>query len=302
MSLKSWLKFAYLGVVWGSTFLWIKIGLREIPPITFTAVRLLVAVIGLVVINLLFRSARPTRASWKDFLFLGMFNIALPFVLITWSEQYVATGAVSILSSTTPLFTLLIAPYFVPEERLTWVKVIGIITGFAGVVVLVVEQPGSEIGPFQWGELVVLLAALSYAAAVVYARRRTHTISPAWQALGQNIFATLILWPLAFSMEKSFVLPKAGLTWLAIIWLGIMATGIGTFLYYNLLNEIGPTRTTLISYAYPLMGVLLGAVFLGEEVGWQTVVGGTLILAGVILVNSSFSFRLGRTESEKRTL
>ena len=301
MSIKSWLKFAYLGIVWGSTFLWIKIGLEEIPPITFTAMRLLVAVCGLVAINLIIKPKLPRRANWRDFLFLGVFNIALPFALITWSEQYVSSGSASILNATTPLFTLMLAPFFVPEDRFTWPKVLGMVLGFAGVVVLVTDNVSAAFAGFRWGELVVLVASLSYAVAIIYARRRTVSMAPSMQALGQNIFATILLWPLALGLEGPLVLPRQTMTWVAVIWLGIMATCIGTVLYYALLKEVGPTRTTLTTYLFPLMGVLLGAIFLDEQVGLRMLVGGLFILGGVILVNSNLSinFKSRDIESER---
>ena len=292
MALKSWLKFLYLGIVWGATFLWIKIGLREMEPITFTALRLGVAVTGIAIIALILRPPLPKRSNLVDFAVLGVFNIALPFILITWSEKYITSGLASILNCTVPLFTMILAQIFVSDDPITLPRAIGLLVGFGGVVVLVSDQLGGPINMLQWGQWGVLAASLSYAIAVIYARRRTFTLAPSVQALGQNFFANLAVWSLAFGLEGSFSLPRLPLTWLSIAWLGIMATCIGTVLYYYLLREIGPTRTTLTTYIFPLVGVLLGVIFLNEQVDWRLAVGGVLIIVGVAVVNSQIRLPL----------
>jgi len=286
LSGKSWIKFIYLGVVWGATFLWIKVGLAELAPLTFTAFRLGVAVLGLVTIVLVLRPAPPRWSNLGDFLILGVFNVALPFALITWGEQHISSGLASILNSTAPLFTMFLAAVFVADDPINRPKAVGLLVGFGGVILLVADQVGGEFGAFQLGQLGILAASLSYAIAIIYARRRTFNLSPAVQAFGQNIFANLAIWSAAYSLEGPFVLPKLPITWLAIVWLGLMASCIGTVLYYGLLNEIGPTRTTLVTYLFPLVGVFLGVVFLNEKVDWQMIVGGVLIISGVVVVNT----------------
>ncbi len=285
MTTKSWLKFSYLGLVWGATYLWIKIGLEELAPLTFTALRLAVAVTGLLVIVLVVRPSRPRWSNLIDFLVLGVFNIALPFALITWSEQHISSGLASILNSTTPLFTMILALLFVADDRISLPMVIGLLVGFMGVILLFSDQLGAGVGHFQLGQAGVLAASLSYAVAIIYAKRRTFNLAPALQAFGQNVFANLAVWSAALSLEGSIQLPKLPLTWLSIVWLGIMATCIGTVLYYSLLAEVGPTRTTLVTYLFPLVGVILGIIFLDEKLNWQTIVGGLMIISGVAVVN-----------------
>jgi drug/metabolite transporter (DMT)-like permease len=283
---KSWLKFSYLGIVWGATFLWIKVGLEELAPLTFTALRLGVAVFGLFMLLLILRPSRPRLSNLGDFLVLGVFNIALPFALITWSEQHISSGLASILNSTAPLFTMFLAAIFVLDDRISLAKAAGLLVGFGGVILLVSNELGSGFGDFQLGQVGMLAASLSYSIAIIYARRRTFKLAPVVQALGQNVFANLVIWSAALSFEGPFVLPKLPLTWLAIVWLGIMATCFGTVLYYSLLSEVGPTRTTLVTYLFPLVGVFLGVIFLNEALNWQMIVGGLLIISGVVVVNA----------------
>jgi len=290
LSLKNWAKFWYLGLVWGATFLWLKIAIREIPPVTVNAIRLLASLTGLFIIAGIFKARLPLREHWRSFLFLGIFNIALPFVLITISQQTISSGMASILNSTVPFFTIILVPLFLPDEALTLPKVLGLAVGFIGVVVLVSKDLGGAISSFNWGAILVLVASLSYAVAAVFARRVTFGMHPAAQALGQNIFANLAVWPMAFLLEGPVSLPRLSLTWVAILWLGIMATAIGTFFYYSLLNEVGATRTTLTTYIFPLVGVILGVIFLKEELHWTVAAGGALVIAGVAIVNARFKW------------
>jgi drug/metabolite transporter (DMT)-like permease len=286
LPLKSWWKFLYLGIIWGATFLWLKIALDELGPLTLNAIRLTVAAIGLFVVARLTGSTWPGRKFLPAMAFLGIFNIALPFALITWSELYITTGLVSILNSTVPLFTILLAFFFVPDDRFTLARGAGLALGFGGVVLLVLNKVGNGLHAVEWGAGVTLLASLSYAIAAIYARRKMPEVSPAMIAFGQSIFANLALWPLALIFESPIRIPQQPLTWLALFWLGIAATGIGTALYYYLLREVGPTRTTLTTYIFPLVGVLLGWIFLSEQPDWRLVVGGMLVVSGVALVNA----------------
>ena len=288
MSLKNWGKFWYLGLVWGATFLWLKIAIREVSPLTVNAYRLLISLAALFLIARIYKVKIPLRERWRSFLFLGVFNIALPFVLITVSEQYITSGMASILNSTVPFFTFMLLPMFVPDESLTPLKVLGLVVGFIGVVVLVSNDINGVFKDFQWGALLVLAASLSYAVAAVFARRVTFGMHPSVQALGQNLFANLAVWPLALALEAPLTLPHLPMTWISLLWLGIMATAIGTTFFYSLMNQEGATRTTLTTYIFPLVGVLLGVLFLNESVDWRLLAGGALVIAGVAIVNTRF--------------
>ncbi|HEY4692930.1 MAG TPA: EamA family transporter [Bellilinea sp.] len=285
MSLSSWAKFWYMGLVWGATFLWLKVGIREMPPISLNAVRLVAAMLALFIILRLTKTKLRFRECWRSYFFLGVFNIALPFVLITISEHNITSGMASILNSTVPFFTMILIPFFVPEEAWTLPKMIGLVVGFAGVVILAYHPVDGGSG-FQWGALLVLLASVSYAVAAIFARRVTYGVEPAALAFGQSIFANLVLWPTALLFEGSIQLPVQTMTWVSILWLGIMATAIGTFFFYSLINTVGATRTTLTTYIFPLVGVLLGVLILNEALSWRLLAGGALIIAGVAIVNS----------------
>ncbi|WP_299025508.1 DMT family transporter [uncultured Thermanaerothrix sp.] len=285
MSIREWSKFILLGLIWGSSFLWIKIGVQELGPFTLVTLRVFFATLGLWVVARVHRATPPWRQVLPAFFVLGVLNMALPFVLISWSEQYISSGMAAILNSTVPLFTLLIAPLFLPDDPWTLPKGLGLVVGFLGVVVLMSNQVQGDLTRPKIGQLTMLLAAISYAAAAVYARRKVRGLPPDVQSLGQSLMAILVMFPLAFSLEAPFTLPQQPLTWIAVLWLGLMGSCVATLLYYSLLQSIGPTRTTLVTYIFPLVGVILGALFLHERPDWHLLVGGALIISGVAVVN-----------------
>lgn len=249
------------------------------------AFRLLASLTGLFIIAHIYKVKLPLRTHWKPFAFLGIFNIALPFVLVTISEQYISSGMASILNSTVPFFTIILLPLFVPQESISVKQALGLLVGFVGVVVLVSDRLTGVLQTFNWGWLLVLIASVSYAIAAVFARRVTVGMHPAAQALGQNIVANLAVWPLAFILEGPITLPRQPMTWISILWLGLMATAVGTFFYYSLMNQVGATRTTLTTYVFPLVGVILGILILDERLDWRLLTGGILVIAGVAIVN-----------------
>ena len=142
MSAKNWLKFILLGTIWGSSFLWIKIALQEVGPITLVVFRAGFATLGLLVVALVTRPKIRKEDIWI-LAVLAFFNVTVPFVLISWSETHISSGMASILNSTVPLFTILIAPVVLAEERLTGRRIVGLLVGFAGVIVLMSNQLSS---------------------------------------------------------------------------------------------------------------------------------------------------------------
>jgi drug/metabolite transporter (DMT)-like permease len=285
MSFKNWLQFILLGAVWGSSFLWIKIGVQEISPVLLVAMRLGFGFIGLAVTAIFVRPAMP--GSWKPILALILFgftNNAIPYVLISWGEQSIDSAAAAILNSTTPLFTMILAPMFIREEKLTIWRIAGLLTGFAGVLILLTGEIKADAVTF-WGSAAVLFASFCYAGSSIFARQTTSGLHPLTQAIIPLIGADTALWILAINLEKPFTLPSLPMTWIAAAWLGLLGTCLAFLLFFSLLNQVGPTRTTLVTYLFPLVGVLLGVLLLKESLTWRLVLGGMLIISGVIVVN-----------------
>lgn len=291
MKTKDWLVFWTVGLIWGTSFLWIKVAVADVTPLVLVGFRTIFGTLGLGTIILINREKMPSlrdlRGTLWNFIFLGFFNIALPWVLFSWGEQFIDSGIASIINSSMPLFTIIIAPLMISEERITPTKAIGLIAGFIGVVFLIL--PGIQGG---WGENLMgqaasLLATISYAFSIVYIRKKCAGLPPELQSFAQLLFGAIIIWIFIFTIEGKPALPELPITWVALLWLGILGSCVSFVLYYGLLEKIGPTRVSLVTYIMPLMSVVLGIVFLGEPFYWQAVVGGLLILAGIYIGNTS---------------
>jgi drug/metabolite transporter (DMT)-like permease len=284
---KDWGAFALLGCIWGSSFLWIKIAVQELDPFTLVGWRLLFGLVGMVVVVGLVRPPFPRGARiWVFMAILGITNTALPFVLISWGEKTIDSGVTSILNSTVPLFTLLVAHLFLHDDRITLPKVLGLLTGLAGVIVLLLRdlQPGS-LGGSLLGQAAVILGAIAYAGSSVFARRTMREVSPVVQAFVPMVAADASVWAVATQAGTPGRLPAMPLTWVALLWLGLLGSCTAFLLYYHLLHSVGATRTTMVTYLFPVVGVALGVLFLREQADWHLLVGALLVVAGIGVVN-----------------
>jgi drug/metabolite transporter (DMT)-like permease len=287
VSLKSkhWLVFILLGSIWSSSFLWIKIAVQEVGPITLVAFRVLFGLLFSITVILIQRVSLPrTFKQWLPFLILGISNVAIPFFLISWGEQAIDSGVAAILDSTVPLFTIVIAHYLLHDDKMTVPKVLGLLIGFAGVIVLMSKDIGTSIGPIL-GQLAVVVACMFYAGSSVYARKSTLEVSGVMRGAGPLFSSTAVMWLAAFTLERPITIPHLPITWIALLWLGILGSGLAFILNYYLIHEIGPTRTTMVTYLFPLGGVILGVTFLHEQLSWQVLVGGALIIASLAVAN-----------------
>ena len=287
MKTKDWLAFIALGTIWGSSFLWIKIAVQEIGPFLLVAFRLLFGALGLLVVALYMRPEMPRgRRILLILTLIGFTNNAIPYVLISWGEQFIDSAVAAILNSTTPLFAMIFAHLYLRDDRLTASRLTGLLVGFVGIVILVSRDLSSEAQFNLAGQLAVLLASISYAGTIVFARKTTQGISPIALALIPLIGADLFMWVITPIVESPLSLPTLPVTWLAVVWLGLMGTCIAFLLYYYLLHSVGPTRTALVTYVFPLVGVILGVIFLNELLDWQLVVGGALVVGSIVVVNT----------------
>jgi drug/metabolite transporter (DMT)-like permease len=282
---KHWLVFLLLGAIWSSSFMWIKLAIQEVGPVTLVAFRVLLGLLfGIVVISVQRIQWPRTLGQWTPLLVLGITNIAIPFFLISWGEQSIDSAVASILNATVPLFTILIAHFLLQDDKMTTPKVLGLLLGFAGVVILMSKDIGASLGSVL-GQLAVVLASLFYAGSGVYARKTTQELPGIMRSAGPLLPATVVMWLTMFVAEGSVQFPQTGLTWIALLFLGVLGSGFAFVLSYYLLHEIGPTRTSMVTYLFPLGGVILGVVFLNEDLSWQLVVGAVLIVLSLVVAN-----------------
>ena len=295
MKLKEWGAFTLLGLIWGSSFLWIKIAVSEIGPFTLVAFRLLFGLAGLLVIMRLQKQSFPRdRRVLLAYLFLGVFNTAIPFTLISWGETRIDSGLASILNGTVPLFTIVIAHFWLQDEKITLPRIAGLLVGFVGVVVLVSRDIGPQglVGNL-WGQVAVIGGSVCYAVAITFSRKHLRNQPPVLQSTMILLVADALLWltvpivrRVAPGIESPLhVIPVLPLTWFAIAWLGLLGSCLAYLLFFYLINSWGPTRASLVTYVFPVIGLVLGIIFLKEVVDWQLVVGPLLVVAGIVVVN-----------------
>ena len=268
-----------LAALWGASFMFIKIGDRELHPITLVGFRMALGALTLVPIVLVTVGARPAsrelRAAAGPLVVTGLLNSAIPILAITWAETRIDSGLTAIIQASAPLFTALLALRFSHEERVSGSRLIGLVVGFGGVALLVGGRPSGEIA----AGLAVVFSAVCYAGAGLYAGRRLRGISPLVTALGTLTAATLATLP--FGLLE---LPDHMTSWkvtASVLTLGIAGTGIAYVLYYGLIAGAGASRAILITYLVPMFAVVYGAVLLGEPVTAGVVGGLVLVLAGV---------------------
>ena len=286
MKFKHWVVFVLLGLIWSTSFLWIKIGVQEIGPMSLVAFRMLFGAATAVAITLYQRAAWPRDGkTWIHFILLGPINLAIPIFLISWGERTIDSAVASILNATVPLFTIVIAHFWLSDDRITFQKALGLLIGFGGVVVLMSKDLQANAQPSVLGQGAVILGALFYAIGTVYARRVTQHVTGPARGAAPLVTATLFMWLIAPFAEKPFLIPKLPITWVAALWLGILGSALAWLMFYYLLYEIGPTRATLVTYLFPVGGVIFGVLFLREQLSWQFLAGSFLIIASLAVVN-----------------
>jgi len=288
MRIKEWVAFIALGLIWGTSFLWIKIALAETGPFTLVAFRLLFGIMALVVVLAIQRPKLPRdRRTLLAFAFMGLFNTALPFLLITWGETRIPSSLASILNGSVPLFTIVIAHFWLHDEKITAARLGGLVVGFIGIVVLVSgDLTPDNIHSDVWGQLAVVAASISYATAITFSRRYLRGQPPVLQTGMVLLIADALIWATALGgAERPLQLPHSALPWFAIAWLGLLGTGMAYLLFFWLINAVGPTRASLVTYVFPVVGLVLGILILHESADWRLLAGSALIVSGIVVAN-----------------
>jgi drug/metabolite transporter (DMT)-like permease len=222
---------------------------------------------------------------------MGVINIAIPFSLITYAEQTVDSSLAAVINGAVPLFVIVIAALFLKGETVTVNRVVGLIVGFIGVAVLVGLDITDLGSANTLGELALLGATISYAVGNVYAKAHVHGLRPMIPAVFQVFFGLLVTGALALVTEHPFAQVPAPEALLAIVWLGLLGSGLAYLSYFRILQHWGATRTSMVAYLLPVVGIALGALVLNEQVTWSTLIGTALVIGGIALVNSRYGTR-----------
>jgi drug/metabolite transporter (DMT)-like permease len=290
----TWLVFLALGFFWGSSYLWIKIGLEGgLPPLTLIAGRLALGGLFLAIVVAAARQELPRTARMYGHLFvMSLVNIVVPFILITVGEQTIDSALASILNATVPLTVIVLAPLFLPDERITLPRVAGLALGFAGVILLVAPDLVNLSDADLSGELMMLGSSIAYGIGNVYARRNVHGLRPMIPALFQVLFAAAVVIPIALVVDRPFEMVRPTPEAIAaVVWLGIVGSGLAYLGYFTVLGRWGATRTSMVAYLLPVVGIALGALVLDDPITLNRIGGTLLVIAGIALVNSGAALR-----------
>lgn len=277
-----------LSVLWGGSFFFVEVAVAALPPLTIVFLRVGLAAIALWIFAFV-TGLRPPRDPriWSAFFLMGLLNNVVPFSLIVWGQTEIGAGLASILNATTPLFTVIVAGTLLSDERITSIKILGVIIGFVGVIVMIGSSALIHLGGHVAAQFAVLGAAISYAFAGVFGRRfRAMNISPVTTAAGQVTASSVLLAPLVFMFDWPVnILALSAWTWAAIAGLAILSTAFAYILYFRILGSSGATNLLLVTFLVPVSAILLGFFVLGETLEPIDYAGMLLIALGLVAID-----------------
>ena len=297
MSIHEWSMLLALSLVWGGSFFFNAIAVRELPPFTIVTLRVGIAAIILnIVVRLMGLAAPHDRRVWMAFFGMGLLNGALPFSLIVWAQGHIASGLASILNATTPLFGVIVAHVFTSDEKMAPGQLAGVLIGLVGVAVMIGPGALGGMGTDTVADLACLAAALIYAFAGVYGRRfKAMGVLPLVTATGQVTAATIILLPITLIVERPWTLPMPSpSTWGAVLGIAVLSTAIAYILYFRILAAAGATNLLLVTFLIPVSALLLGTIVLHESLVASQLAGMALIGAGLIAIDGRLARIVGR--------
>lgn len=270
-----------LGALWGASFLFIRIASPVLGPFMLVDLRLLIAGFFLLVYAWIIKKLPDFKSKWKEYLVLGILNAAIPFTLIAYSALHLTASITAILNATTPLFTAIVARFWL-KESLSRKKIIGIFIGIAGVAILVGWDPTAFTSTVFLSTCLSLLAAIFYGIGGVYTKRTFKSTPPLALAIWQQIGAGFLLIPL--SIANPIGVPVTPIVIFAVIGLAILSTSFGYLLYFDLIANIGPTKTLSVTFLVPLFGIIWGMLFLNEKMSIGTIIGLIMILGSITFI------------------
>lgn len=289
---RAFLDMALLAILWGASFLSIKLGLAELPVMTLVAHRVFWAALVLWAYVLWRRFEIPRGAGiWGAFLVMGVLNNAIPFGLMAWGQQFIETGLTSIFNAATAVFGVLVAAMVFADERLTTRRLAGVLLAFLGVAVAIGLDALSRFDIRSLAQLAVLGGALSYAFAAAWARARLSHLRPEIAAAGMLTASSGVLVPLAILVDGVPQAPQSPVTFGAISYFSILGTAVAYLLYYRVVAAAGSGNAMIVTLLIPPVAIILGALVLGERLGPNGIAGFVLLAVGLIVMNGAVRTR-----------
>lgn len=285
---RDWLGLLALGVMWGTSYAWIKVAVETLPTFTLISARLGIGLALLATVAVVTRLELPRNPRiYGHLVVMALINIVVPFALITTAEQSVNSNIAAIINGAVPLFVVVLAAWFLHDEPLTLNKLVGIGVGYVGVVVLV--APGllnsGATGSLS-GELALVGSTLAYAVGAVYARANMRGVKPLVPAVFQVAFAFVIVTVIALATEHPDAESWTGRTLFAVAWLGVFGSALAYIVMFRLLARVGAGGTSILAYLLPIVGIVSGFVLFQEPLDITLAIGTALILGGIGLASS----------------
>ncbi len=285
MSRSQWGLIFLLSVIWGGSFFFIGIAVRELPPITIATARsTLAALFLLAAVKITGHKFPASPKIWRGLFLLGILNVVLPHSLIVWGQGHIGGSTASVLNGMTPVFGVILAHFYTRDEKFTLNRGAGVLIGWIGVAVLigvsVIEGSGIEI----LGQLAIVAASFSYSAGALLGRRYS-SIHPLVLSAGMVICSSVVMIPGALLLEQPWQYTVSASTWLALLGLGIFCSGFAYLIYFRVLAKSGATNLMLVTFLIPVSAIILSMTFLGDRPGWNVFAGMGLILTALICID-----------------
>lgn len=287
MSGSDWLALAVLSILWGGTFLFAKIAVAEVPPMTLVLARVALAAATLLIVLRVMGVPFPgTTTTWGAFFGMGLLNNVIPFSLIFLGQTQIGAGLAAIFNATTPIFTVIVLHLFTRDEKATPAKAAGVFLGFLGVVLLVgPDVLVAGLGAAVLAQVAILGAALSYGFALLWGRRFRGT-PPVVSAAGQLCASTTMMLPVALLVDRPWTLaPPSTTALLAIVAMAVLSTALAYLLYFRLMARAGGVNAALVTLLIPVSAIALGAAVLGERLDLLDAAGLFVILASLVVID-----------------
>lgn len=289
MNLLEWGLLLTLSVLWGGSFFFNSVAVKEMPTFTVVVTRVSLAAIILLIATRASSVRMPRDGSiWAAFFGMGFLNNVVPFSLIVWGQAHLASGVASILNATTPLFTVVVAHFCTSDEKMTGGRFVGVLVGLAGVTIMIGGDAITSLGANVIAQLACLAAAISYAFAGVFGRRfKAMGVSPLATAAGQVTASSVMLMPVMLLVDKPWVLPLPSLAAIsALVCLAALSTALAYILYFRILATAGATNLLLVTFLIPVTAILLGVLVLGEQLQARHWIGMGLIGLGLAAIDA----------------
>ena len=296
MTTFEWGLLLILSAIWGGSFYFFAILIKELPVFTIVFFRVFLATLALWLVVFAMQLTPPKGwVQWKNYFVMGMINNVIPFSLIVWGETRVAPGLAAVLNATTPFFTVLIAHAFTSNERLSWNRLAGALTGLCGVAALVGFDSIKSLGGDLLMQLAIVLASVFYGFSAVWARRFSN-MPPIVNAASQTAASSLMLLPLMLVFDHPWSLPMpSNLALFSQLALALLCTAVAYILFFTILKRAGSTNISLVTFLVPISAIILGAMLFNEQITLNHILGMAVIGIGLALIDGRIPAKLVQT-------